>query len=281
MAQHSRYWCNSSIADWLRGTKKPMAATSEDWNKWYADAEAAHPVRYWLVEEGFGKFQDFVTIPARKLRDIRNYFTNRYVSAIHVLPTGLEKGQWHEFETRLLHGMFGGLVDFIEVEQAWQHVMWNDDTAKDFTPIRRGIWRQWRCKEAGLARLKWERELTMDEDMGVEKEDERFGKPTSQAVGAQELFDLYTWWTVTRPARTDPLDASGWTAFHDAQNANIKPEDINTKSKRRARRWNRSSENREESSRLYGIANKIEKEYEEEDEQMMHRLVKIRRSMWS
>jgi hypothetical protein len=31
--------------------------------------------------------------------------------------------------------------------------------------------------------------------------------------GAKEKLDLYTWWTVTRPARPDPYEASGWTAY--------------------------------------------------------------------
>ena len=80
MAQHANYWSCSPFADWLRGTSKPKAATSEGWDEWNEKAAIDYPVRYWIVEEGLGKVQDFVTWPKRKVGDVRNYITNRYVS---------------------------------------------------------------------------------------------------------------------------------------------------------------------------------------------------------
>ena len=34
MAQHSQYWSNTKIAEWIRGTKKPHALTSKGWSQW-------------------------------------------------------------------------------------------------------------------------------------------------------------------------------------------------------------------------------------------------------
>jgi len=34
MAQHSNYWSCTPFADWLRGTPKGGAKTSEDWDEW-------------------------------------------------------------------------------------------------------------------------------------------------------------------------------------------------------------------------------------------------------
>jgi len=39
----------------------------------------------------------------------------------------------------------------------------------------------------------------------VDKKDPHFGKPTSQALAAQETLALYTWWKEERPKRLDPF----------------------------------------------------------------------------
>jgi hypothetical protein len=62
-----------------------------------------------------------------------------------------------------------------------------------------------------------------------------------QAVTAREQLFLYNWWTVTRPARPDPYG------------------------------------NLVEAGK-YG---EIEEAYEQEDEDMLHRLITIRRSLWT
>lgn len=279
MAQHANYWCCSPFADWLRGTAKPGAATSDAWDEWYRTAEAAYPIRYWIVEEGLGKVQDFVTWPRRKVHDVRNYITNRFVSKTHALTSILEKGQYYEYEYRLLHCVFQSLVDYVEIEEAWMQVGWGDDDSK-YKSTRRFWWQEWRCPEAGVDRLKWGASLVCDKDMGVEEDSPNFGKPTSQAIHAQEILDLYTWWKVTRPARPDPYVASGWTAFNAAREA-MAPADLSTKSKRRAMRRNRTPEDRKESSRLFEVMNKIEAKYEKEDDQMLIRLIKIRKGMWT
>lgn len=278
MAQHSRYWSCSALADWLRGTKKPGAATSEKWDEWYALAEAAYPIRYWIAEEGLDKAQDFVTWPARKVSDVRTYLTNRYVSKTHVLSTTLKKGKYYEYETRLLHGMFDSLVDYVEIEEAWIQVAWSDDGKEKYKSTHRFWWNEWRCPQAGVDRLTWQAALVLDKDMGVDETSPDYGKPTNQAETAQEILALYTWWKIERPARPDPWVASGWTAFNEARNAT---NDLTTKSSRRKARFKRSKAEQTESSRLFAIMNKIEAKYEREDEQMMIRLVRVRKSMWT
>ena len=51
MAQHSNYWSSSPFADWIRGTKKLSAGTSEEWDDWTTRAQMKHNFRYWLAEE--------------------------------------------------------------------------------------------------------------------------------------------------------------------------------------------------------------------------------------
>ena len=52
----------------------------------------------------------------------------------------------------------------------------------------------------------------MDEEW-VSKDDPDWGKPTNQAVAAQEIKKLYLWWTQVRPTRPDAYAESGWTAL--------------------------------------------------------------------
>jgi len=273
MAQHANYWSCSKAADWLRGTSKPKAATSEGWDEWNEKAAIDYPVRYWIVEEGLGKVQDFVTWPKRKVGDVRNYITNRYVSKTHALTSKLKRGQWYEYEHRLLHSMMDSLVDYVEIEEAWCYVSWGDEERKaKYKSTRRFWWNEWRCPEAGVHRLTWAASLVFDKDMGVEEGSPNYGKPTSQATHAQEVLDLYTWWKVTRPARPDPYAESGWTAYCAS---------IDHKKGSRRMFGSRTPEQRKESGRLMKILGKIEARYDKEDQDMMIRLIKVSKGMWT
>ncbi len=271
------YWTCSKFADWLRGTMKPHAETSKGWATWKKEAKAKHPVRYWIAEEGLDLVQDvWMWIPDR-LNDIRYYINNRWVSQTHgMYAHSLEKGKWHEYETRLLHSMFDQLVDFVEIEQAWHHVMWDEEARKRFeTPWwRKGWlrWRTWRCPDAGIEYLIWASGLKIDEGMGCEKNSEHYGQPTQQAINAQEVLELYRWWKVERPKRLDPHDAGGWTEYCEQRRKNghdfFDFED-------------KSPEDAERSKVALNKTHEIETAYNNEDEAMMIRLIKIRAGLWT
>src|SRR5690349_4273453 len=107
MSMRWRHWNLGPFADWLRGTPYPLSASFEDWDRIRAEAKAAHPFRYWLVEEFIDGLQDVVCWPAKKLGDARHYYRNRFVTRTHLCKTGLQPGLWHESEDRILYGMFG------------------------------------------------------------------------------------------------------------------------------------------------------------------------------
>ena len=75
MAQHSNYWSCTPFADWIRGTKKLSAGTSEEWDDWTTAAQMKHNFRYWLAEEALGHIQDFVTWPIRKIYDLKYHYS--------------------------------------------------------------------------------------------------------------------------------------------------------------------------------------------------------------
>ena len=281
MAYHSNYWSCTPFADWLRGTNKLGAATAEEWDKWHTTAKIKHNFRYWLAEEALDAVQDFITWPVRKLYDIKYYINNRWVTRTHSLtahPRDIKPGQWQDVGNRFLPCLFNELVDFVEVELAWWHIAWDDDARKQFQApwYARGWfrWRTWRNAECGLANIEWQRNLRWTANE-VGEDSPEVGKLTYQAVKAQEILDLYTWWTTTYRNRLDPHDASGWNSYceaaREANGGNL---------------WLSLSEDKNpELKKMSNIAHEklqeIEAKYEQEDEDMMIRLIKIRNSLWT
>ena len=274
----SHYWTIGKFADWLRGTPKLKCGTSEEWNEWEDTAKAAHPVRWWIAEEGLDYLQRFVYYIPDKLNDIRYYINNRWVSKSHALtadPRDIKPGSWSDVGNRFLPCLFKELVDFVEIEQAWHHCMWSDDAKTKFNVpwYRSGWlrWRTWRNPEAGLEYLRWAETLTNAEFLDDDKKQE--AEPTYQAKAAKEIIELYTWWTTTYRNRPDPYDASGWTAYCEASRlAN-------------GGRLSFSGDKNPELKKMSDVAmkklRKMEADYEKEEEQMMIRLIKIRQSLWT
>jgi len=275
----SHYWTCSKFANWVRGTAKLGAGTAEEWDEWTTTAQLKHSFRYWLAEEGLDYLQKVVYYVPDKLNDVRYYINNRWVSRTNSLTAhkrDIAAGQWRDVGNRFLPCLFNELVDFVEIEQAWHYVMWNDEEQKKYNVpwYRSGWlrWRTWRCPEAGMAYLNWASTLTNAEFLEEDKKHEAV--PTYQAKAAKEIIDLYTWWTQTYQNRVDAYDASGWTAHCEAMREKYPGSmfsSLNTKDK----------EDRKASDKAHKLLSKIEKSYEKEDEDMMIRLIKIRQSLWT
>jgi len=281
MAQRSQYWSCTKFADWLRGSAKPYAETGPGWKKWNKEAEEKHPVRYWIAEEGLDKLQNFIWWPLDKLYDIKYYINNRFISGTHLLrahPRDIRPGNWHDVGYRFLPCLFNSLVDYVEIELAWWHLVWEDKEARakyNAPWWRFGWWnmRMWRCPQAGLDNLDWQRKLVWEEDH-CEPDSPNIGKPTPQAIKAEEILTLYKWWTEIYPNRPDPHEVSGWSAICDRardQDGTFSLFDNE----------NRTEEEKAEVSRALDLSHKIEQQYRDEDTEMMIRLIKIRDSLWT
>ena len=282
MAQHTHYWSCSKFADWIRGTTKLKVGTSEQWQEWETRAKRDFPIRWWIAEEGLGHLQDFVTWPVRKLYDIKYYVNNRWITKSHALtahPRDISPGSWSDVGNRFLPCLFNELVDFVEIELAWWHLVWEGEEkrAKYNMPWWAAGWwriRTWRCPQAGLDNLEWQRNLKYDDEW-IGADDPKYGKPTPQAIGAQEILDLYTWWTVTYRNRPDPHDASGWSAYCNASR------EANGGSLWGSLNADKTPELKKMSNKAHKLLQKIEADYAKEDEAMMIRLIKVRNSLWT
>ena len=134
--------------------------------------------------------------------------------------------------------------------------------------------RTWRSTELGLSYLDWESQLIMDESWGLSKDDPNYGKPSQQAIKAQEISELYHWWKFTRPNRPDPYEVSGWTEYCEEKRG--KGDSL----------WDFMSENetedeKQQSRKMIDLMNKIEEDYYKEDEEMLIKLIRLRRSLWT
>ena len=277
----NHYWTCSKFADWIRGTPKGEAKTSEGWDNWHKLAGQSK-VRYWLAEEGLDYAQKIVFFIPDTLHSIKYYINNRWVTRSHALtanPRDIKPGSWCDVGNRFLPCLFNELQDFVEVELAWWHIAWaeKDTRAKYKAPFWASgwfRWRTWRCPQAGLDNLEWQRKLIWDDEYsGIDVEEKYKGKPTPQAVKAQEILDLYTWWTEVYRNRPEPMEASGWTAYCEAA---------------RLANGGRLSFGKDKSPELAKMSkaamkklHKMEADYEKEDEAMMIRLIKVRHGLWT
>ena len=274
----NHYWTCSKFADWLRGTASPGALTSRGWREWREMAQKKHPVRYWLADEGLDYLQTVVFYIPDKLYDLKYYINNRFVTRTHSLtahPHDIAPGTWCDVGNRFLPCLFNELRDFVEVELAWWHIAWADQDTKakyraPFWATGWWRWRTWRCPQAGLDCLAWQMELTNAEFL--DEDQKHLAEPTYQAKAAQEILELYKWWTEVYPNRPDPHDAGGWSAYCEQRRASgagfFDFED-------------RTEAELEASSRALDATQAIEDKYKKEDEEMLIRLIRVRESLWT
>jgi hypothetical protein len=175
---------------------------------------------------------------------------------------------------RFLPCLFNELVDFVEIETAWSHIAWSDEARKKYkAPFWASgwfRWRTWRCPQAGLDHLDWA--MTLTDEEWLEEGEKHKAEPTGQAIRAKELKELYIWWTTVYPNRPDPYEVSGWSAYCDAKR------DLN---EGRLFGSKETAELRKQGDKALKLSSKIEKQYDDEDERMMIRLIKARDSLWT
>ncbi len=244
------------------GIEKPCALEWGGWEKWKQETQAAHPIGYFLTETLPGVLGDVYDTITAPYYNTRYYIRNRFFRKCHVLPTGFKPGEYHDLDSRMLHGLMQALVDFVEVEKAWMNHWTDKDNKYKF--------KNGRCAEAGLDYLKWEMNLTNSGEW-IDKDDPIYGTPTDQAESAKEIYEIYDWWKNVYPNRSDPMDASGWSAYC----ARLDREGKNMFEGKE------TADDLEESARSHKKLQEIEQQYEKEEEQMLMRLVKIRKSLWT
>lgn len=248
------------------GIDKPYALSWDGWDDYEVAAKKKAPIVYWFGDTFLPKLKTVVTWPYTKLCDARYFLYNGFVAKTRSMTSTLEFGAYHEVDTRMLHCTFDTFVDFIEIEKAWMNVAFSDEAKKQFkVPFWRRMyllrWAAWRCPEAGLAHLKWE----------IEECDH-----PSQSESAKEQLALYNWWKA-RSSRPDPWDVP----------AKVSNEIDAIYGKEISRDWffsERSKINdfhKDKYRSALDEASALEQKYQDEDDEMLLRLIKIRHHLWT
>lgn len=271
----SNYWSCSKLADWIRGVPSLSYGTQKEWNEWDNSAKTLHPLRFWIAETLLDKIQDIILWPTDTIYSIKYYTINRWFDRTNALtahPSDIKPGEWCDVGYRFLPCLFNELVDFVEVETPMTSLVFDSgEMTKKFNPPWHATGphklRMWRSPEAGLYCLQWASSLVCDEETGFSKDHPQYGNPTSQAIAAKEIIALYTWWKNIRPTRPDASDESGW-AEYCKQRSDLFFED-------------QTEDDRKHTRQLLNTLHDLEEQYEQEDEEMMIRLIKIRRALWT
>lgn len=267
MPMRLQYWSCTKFAHWLRrklgAPETPESASGEEWDQWRRESKK-HRLAHWLTEEALDAVQNFVNYPTDVLNKVRAYVKNRFSDKMHYLSTRLKKGQYYDVDTRLLHGLFETLVDFVEIEKAHMQLICGDGP-RPFRYRWWGLrWMSYRSRELGMKHLEWE--ITLDSP----ELDEYQASPI-QAQTAREIIALYTWWKDIYPNRVDPYDASGWSELCATLR---EPGDTFI-------RESKTDAEQETIRECLDRCRTIEKQYDDEEEQMMIRMIKIRKSLWT
>lgn len=244
------YWSCSKFADWVRGDKKPLALTHEDWEVWRETQEKENSIRFYISDTLLDGVQNFLYFPSDLFWNIKCYIRNRYIDKIHYIKTGLKPGQYYDLDYRILHGLFNELVDFVETDLGLKNQYLSESSPRRVKS---------RSAEDGVEYLQWASALKFDEDYGVPKEDEYYGKPTPQALSAIETLELYNWWK-NYPNRPDPMDTSGWSKICDQNSDEV---------------------DKVEKQKAFDKLQEIEDQQETEETEMLIRLIKVRKSLWT
>ena len=235
------------------------------WEEWHKKTKTERPFAYFLMETVPDKFDDLHRFFTKPLNDLRYAIRVRLFDRYHIIKTGLKPG-YQDADTRLMHGMFNLLVDFVEVELAWMHVVFDGEELKK----RKHPWwslgwtrfKAFRDPDAGLDHLRWE--MSLDDESLPPHE-----RSPHQAMRAREIWEIYHWWKFIRPRRPDPYEISGWSEYCDS------------KSMKELFSNDQTNEDRKISMELIDRSREIEEAYDREDEEMLIRVVKLRKHLWT
>jgi len=216
------------------------------------------------------------------ISDIKWWVLHRTVDRYNVIKIRSLKPGYYDTDDRLLHGMFQLLVDYVEEELGCRQY-WFDDSKeiiKSWPKLKR--FKHWLVYWIPLAHYFVDQRFKDLGLLGVEfyrqYEDEQFPEASQHWKDfGNEVYELYIWWTEVRPNRPDSMDVSGWSELCDRYP--LKFEKTSDGNFYKAKRY--SDEAEAEMSVAAKKTHEIDEQYEKEDEEMLIRLIKVRRGMWT
>jgi hypothetical protein len=237
----------------------PSALSSNGWNSFNSEFKKVAPIRWWFHRDAKKIFVYPVSFRYRRMMEWIHYRTTarRY----HIIKTGLTPG-YYDVSTMMLHANFTVLKDFVEIEQAWMQSCSEKNRISlwaRYVPFYR-IFFPFRRPDLGIEYLNWC--MTLDDPSLPVHE-----RADQQATDARETWALYDWWVNKRPVRKE-IDIMSYRRL--MSDVDIFDTNIDTNSSE-YKGWFESMEARD----------KQQEEWDDEDEQMLIRLIKIRKRLWT
>lgn len=235
----------------------PWALSAQAWALFEKEFKEKAPVRHWIKHTS-RRWRNAVRF---KVSHAAWWIRHRTTDRFHVIKTGLPPG-FVSVDEQMLHASFTVFKDFVELEKCRSAF---SDTARSnwkrrFIPLY-NIFKPFRDIESALRQLEWE--TTLDDPACPPDE-----QCIRQAQTAREIIALYLWWTKTRPNRAlHPIpeycdQAQGSLAMLSSGFDKTAPDYV-------------------EYRRITELNDELEESWNEEDDRMLERLVKIRSQLWS
>ena len=249
----ARAWMNYS---------PPGSMSSKGWRLFDKEFKERAPIRYWLKS---GLIRRIINPIRWRYNGISDWFRYRTTHKYHIIDTGLVPG-YYEIDTLMLHGNFNMLKDFVEVSQARHRYYWSDDYRDNSSWCEKhmpfySVFYPFRRPDLGIAYLDWA--STLDDPSLPPYE-----QSPSQAVEAREIKSLYLWWVKDRPARKEiehvhyDNQGLGWLSSLDED-------------------FDRDAEDYKAHVENMVQRDKQAADWEAEDQDMLIRLMKIRKGLWT
>ena len=239
----------------------PGAMTSKGWRLFQHEFKEVAPIRFWVKNTARRKY---ILSIKWKYESISRWIMYRTIYKYNKVDTGL-KPSYYSKDTLMLHVNFNLLKDFVEVEQALHTYWWSEEYndaswLEKHMPFYYVIF-PFRNPEIGLKHLDWAATLDDPSLLPHERND-------AQAAAAREIKALYKWWVEERPARKDVIIPD-----YDRQglgDLGMFDDD-----------FDQDAPDYKAHLESFELQEKKDKEWEKEDEDMLVRLMKIRKSLWT
>jgi len=223
----------------------PKSGTIEELAEFHKNARKKR-LCYWLLET----MPMYFRVKKMQFDDVIYWFKYRLQKKhkYHLIDTKLGPG-YYENDKVMLYGMFAILVDYVEIELAYMNHCFKEEKNTKTN------------KQNGLEHLDWQINLVNEDKSSKHQSDT-----------AQEIKDLYMWWTDSRPNRPDAMDVSGYNDIEQEYDSDLSVMEILAY---------RDEELKTKINTAFDKADIIDKQYEDQDTEMLIKLIKVRKTMWS
>jgi hypothetical protein len=244
--------------EWFNFNRLKLGSADE-WAEWDDNFRKKAPIRHWLTH----RLPYLTWYPVKWKYDVARDWVRYRRKKYHIIDTGLTPG-YYDKDTLLLHANFSLLKNFVEIEKAsmhrWSHASTEKETLLGFIPKRKKI-----DPLNGIKYLEWETTLDVPDEDG--------NSNPEQAAHAREILELYTWWVFDRPNRVE-LESPEAPA-DDVEHTRSFMYRMSTAYREKYPEYHAAF------SQWCVAHSKQEEDWAEEDTEMLIRLIKVRKSLWT